>query len=375
MGEVRIRWASPFIRYSLIGLVLTLLWVIPVLIRTGDPLTFVAVGTRFDERDPDGTTGYDGQFSYYIARDGLIDSQPHLDNAAYRLQRIGFPLLTGLLSVGDDRLVPYIMLIVNVLSIALATGLLAVLLGVSAGSFRRERAISALALTLPVWVGSLWAVRLGLNEPLCILLGLTGLMVLARSIEPRSVVIAAILFALSMLVKDMGVVFIAAAVPYVFFKFGLRWAIATGLAVLPYALWYLYLRINIAIPASAHEGSQLSIVPLAGYLSAKTPNELAVMVIWLVIPALVIGVISVRRLLRGDRSLWPFFGLFAALWTAYLPTATAFDLVAAYRVALPLIPAGLLVVQRTRDRVLLALFWALIAIQVIITPGFLTTQN
>ena len=35
-----------------------------------DPVVFANVGTQFSEGDPEGSKGYDGQFVYFIARDG-----------------------------------------------------------------------------------------------------------------------------------------------------------------------------------------------------------------------------------------------------------------------------------------------------------------
>ena len=46
----------------------------------------------FSELNPQGTTGYDGQFAYYIARDGFA-AAPNLDNPSWRFQRIIYPAL------------------------------------------------------------------------------------------------------------------------------------------------------------------------------------------------------------------------------------------------------------------------------------------
>src|SRR5262245_10147804 len=65
-----------------------------------NPLWFVWIGERFSNLDPHGRTGYDGQFVYYIARDGW-SALPHIDNPPYRLQRIAYPLLVRLVSLGN----------------------------------------------------------------------------------------------------------------------------------------------------------------------------------------------------------------------------------------------------------------------------------
>ena len=56
---------------GLIALVLGAGFCLIVLARHDwDPMAFVSVGTRFADKDPAGTTGYDGQFTFYIATQG-----------------------------------------------------------------------------------------------------------------------------------------------------------------------------------------------------------------------------------------------------------------------------------------------------------------
>jgi len=70
-----------------------------------------------------GSVGYDGQFYFYIAHDPFIlgHSFDHIDFPAYRYQRIIYPLLTWLLSFGQPKLIPYMMVAVNLLGILLGT--------------------------------------------------------------------------------------------------------------------------------------------------------------------------------------------------------------------------------------------------------------
>ena len=88
-----------------VTLVVGLLYVSWILsLGAGDPLTFVEIGTRFSERDPAGTEGYDGQFFYYIAVDPA-GARPKIDVPAYRYQRILYPLLVRWLSLGQTGLI------------------------------------------------------------------------------------------------------------------------------------------------------------------------------------------------------------------------------------------------------------------------------
>src|SRR5258708_20925863 len=87
-----------------------------------DLLWFVWIGERFANGDPTGHTGYDGQFIYYLARDGWA-ALPHLDNPPYRLQRILFPALCRLLSGGNATAIAWLMVGINAAAILATTAL------------------------------------------------------------------------------------------------------------------------------------------------------------------------------------------------------------------------------------------------------------
>jgi hypothetical protein len=82
-----------------------------------------------------GSNGYDGQFYYRLALDpanlhrtafGITLDHP------YRLERIGYPALAWLFSLGHHRLVPFALVLVNVLALA-AIGLLGGMLAAESG--------------------------------------------------------------------------------------------------------------------------------------------------------------------------------------------------------------------------------------------------
>lgn len=89
-----------------------------------DPLWFVWIGDRFANLDPSGGTGYDGQFIYYLASDGL-GALAHLDTPVYRLQRILLPTLLRVLTFGSPLLIPWALIAVNLAAIVLTAWLLA----------------------------------------------------------------------------------------------------------------------------------------------------------------------------------------------------------------------------------------------------------
>ena len=100
-----------------------------VLARTGgDPLTFATLGERYGEGRPNGSEGYDGQFAYYIAVDPT-SARAKLDVPAYRYQRILYPLLARALGLGQMAWIPWSLLVVNLVALAMATDFLARILG------------------------------------------------------------------------------------------------------------------------------------------------------------------------------------------------------------------------------------------------------
>lgn len=70
-----------------------------------------------------GSVGYDGQFYYYITHDPFILGQSfhHIDFPAYRYQRIIYPLTAWMLSLGQPQIIPYMMVLVNLLGILVGT--------------------------------------------------------------------------------------------------------------------------------------------------------------------------------------------------------------------------------------------------------------
>jgi len=77
-----------------------------------------------------GSVGYDGQFYYYMAHDPFIlgHSYNHIDFPAYRYQRIIYPLASWFLSFGQPKLIPYMMVAVNLLGILWGTYLVILIL-------------------------------------------------------------------------------------------------------------------------------------------------------------------------------------------------------------------------------------------------------
>jgi Gpi18-like mannosyltransferase len=163
----------------------------------GDPSAIAEIGTRFAENNLQGTQGYDGQFSLFIALDPDPQSvASHLDVPAYRYQRILYPLLARLIAFGNNNLIPWTLILVNVLTHATATYLLADLL-------ERKGYASWYALIYGLWVGLISGVGLDLHEPLAFGLVILGFYLRQR----RKYVLMAVSFSLALFAKEVTVVF------------------------------------------------------------------------------------------------------------------------------------------------------------------------
>ncbi len=145
--------------------------------------------------------GYDGQFFYRLALDpGNLHRTAygiHLDTI-FRLQRIGYPFLAWLLSLGHHRWVPVTLLVVNVLAMAV--------IGALGGAFARGAHRHALwGLLLAGYFGFVFSVARDLAEPTAAAFLLGGLLALRRG-RP---VPGAVLFACGSLTRETVLVPVA----------------------------------------------------------------------------------------------------------------------------------------------------------------------
>lgn len=274
------------IRPWFITTVLCLVYVgIVILSNKGNPMTLVTLGTRFSQQSPTGTEGYDGQFNYYIARDPNTAAQ-YLDVPAYRFQRILFPALGRLLSLGQPDLIPWAFLLINILALALGTALLENLL-------TQYRISRWYALTYGLTLGIFGSVRLSLSEPLAYALVLVGI-TLARD---KRWWLSAICFALATLAKETALIFAAAYVLYLFTLRDWKNGILLGvIAFLPFAIWQLILRQSLGsfgVGSGGAQATSFEIIPLMGIIRiwTDTPPEVRGKILLILAPTLLIFVI------------------------------------------------------------------------------------
>lgn len=299
MPSSRIRLSlNVWLRPWLVVTILCLIYCLALVGKNkGDPLVFVTIGTRFSEGIPEdqgGTEGYDGQFVYYIARDpstaaSLIANGG--DEPAYRFQRILLPTLGMVLSFGQEDLIPWALLIVNLVALAIGTALLETLL-------RRRNVSRWYALGYALSLGVFGTVRLSLPETLAYTLAL-GAMTLAFDTEQANTSVGAqraaplhntylwgaLLFALAALAKETTLIFAAVCGLHLLLSRQWRTAAAFGLIVLtPFVLWQyiLYDRLGeFGVGSGGALATSFEIIPLWGVFRILFEGGLAVSGIFL----------------------------------------------------------------------------------------------
>jgi hypothetical protein len=184
---------------TIIVLILAVLYVGAVLFSNGgDPMSFV---------------NYDGHFAYKIALHGS-QATPFLDVPAYRYQRIFYPFLSRILSLGLPTLVPWVLIGINIIAIAVGTWALEKLLV-------RCDVSRWYALIYGLYGGNFVALRTNLTEPLAYTL--VALAILAWEKDRRWWAIVA--FSLAALTKEVTLIFAAAYAFHALVQRQWRWGL------------------------------------------------------------------------------------------------------------------------------------------------------
>jgi hypothetical protein len=296
----------------------------------GDPLWFVWIGERWAHGALGGSTGYDGQFVLYIARDGW-DAAPHLDAPGYRFGRIGYPLAVRWLSGGQAGWLPWSMLAINYAAVVAATAVLA-------GWLARRATSPWWALVYAGSVGLLFAYSRDTTEPLAYGLAAGGVI---AWMEDRRLA-GALLLAAGGLTRETTLLFIAAlALPALLDR---RWRALPllALAALPTLAWHAYLAGHFANPSVGVAGL---LTPLAFLAALRCENWeigrlLALVLVGLPTLALLPGALA--WVWRQPRN--PLVWLIAlnALLVLTLPVESYLHVLGAARLSLGLIVALLL---------------------------------
>jgi hypothetical protein len=294
---------SPTAVVLLIGIALT---AIMIALNGGNPLALAHLGTRFSQGDPQGTSGYDGQFVYYIA----VEPRPsqvaaRLDAPAYRYQRILLPLLARLLAFGQPALVPWTIPLINLLALAGGTWVLSVWL--AQHQFSRWY-----ALTYGLWAGFTLSLVADMAEPLAYALAAGGFLALEGLLSTWRSRLGWLLLGLAVFARETTLLF-AVALPLAYVaRRSWRAAIESALIMLlPFAVFQGWLWVVFGRPGIGSGGANATpfeIIPFMGLLRIGRESMAYllgmgfVFGLTVILPALWGVWVSGRAWLKGGRS-------------------------------------------------------------------------
>lgn len=322
------------------------------------------------ERSPDvpldqgWNIGYDGQWAYKIALDPL-GAISEMDQAAYRYQRIFYPLFVFILSMGNVNIVPWMMIIVNLVAAAIGCYFL--------GSLLQKRGASPwYALVLIFSLGYLLCLRLDLLEPLTLCLALIGLFFY----EDDNLLFAIVFFALGGLTKEIALVFPFSLMVWEGLRSNWKYVLLLTSGFIPYVLWYFMVNSWLGITDSQIAQSMLMIIPFSGFSNLKDPISRAVVSIWVLFPALLGGSFALVDLVKNFESNMGQDDLLVigqVVLIASMPMLTWADPIAILRIGLGLIVAILLWSASLHPRILpyAAALWLPSCLILFMVPGLL----
>jgi hypothetical protein len=189
-----------------------------------DPLSLVRIGGHFDPRVIGQEMGYDGQFGYQIASDPS-QAWKYVDLPAYRYQRILYPILVRTLSLGQVNLIPWMLMLVNLVTFAVSMILLVKIL-------RFYNHSGWYSLIYGLFIGTLMSIRLDLNEVLAYTLVISAVYLWINNRNNWAMVC----FALAILTKEITLIFLAGFALSAFVHHPLKGIRIFLLGVLPFIL-------------------------------------------------------------------------------------------------------------------------------------------
>lgn len=257
-----------------------------------DPRTFVMEGTLYRQGDPKGSIGYDGQFAYYIALDP-IRARDQMDHPAYRYQRILYPLVSWLFSLGGNpSLLPWVMVLINLVASVLTVGLLAILfekLGVSAW----------FAIAYILFAGVLISLRADLNEPLAIALALLGLWLFFQ----KRWIWSGLFLGLAVLAKEIAITFVLGLIAWSILNKRFRIAIIlTVSGLMPSIIWGLILTYWLGMSPLSAKFAALERIPFYGLVLLDESPAKVIIMLWVALPMLVLSLIGILNIKKFSSS-------------------------------------------------------------------------
>jgi hypothetical protein len=324
------------------------------------------------------STGYDGQFFFYLAQDPLLQgkaarrdqvSAPHIDHVSYRYQRILLPVLGWLSSWGDPNVLEWTMPLINLIAVLGSGFLLA--------RFLARRGHSPWwSLVYMLSLGQMIGVVDDLSDPLAAGLFVAGVVWWLEEQEaPAIVAFTACLLARETYIVPVAIVCLVELVRR------RRAAWAWLLPPLIWGAWELYVRFAVAQTPSKLIAKP-SPIPLLGaahklkLILQDDPWGVAnweivfiglLLIIWLLFFLRCIDTVRdvVRTRRVGKTELVPILALTAALFIPFLTVAEWKDIMSYSRYAAPIGGMMMLVYAIRPQRVWLWLSLALVGLSFI----------
>lgn len=362
--EPRTIWSAVQYRIPWLGLIaasIALAIVGAALVRhDNDPMEFVLQGPYYTQHDVKAPIGYDGQFAYAIAINPL-SAVPLMDDPAYRYQRILYPVLARAMALSQPELVPWTLIALNIVALAVGTELLG-------RHLSRHGARPWYGLLFVLWVGQWFALRFDLQEPLSLALALAALALLDRN----HVWLAAVTFGLGGLAKDMALLFCLGAAANMFMS-RRTWPGITLLlgGLLPYLLWAVVLSGIFKTCVFQSSAATVERIPFNG-LRCCSPGLLGLALLWLIAPAaFAVWIILSRRAVLQKS--WPIWATLANIaFLVFLPCSAYGDGIALLRLGSGLVISIAILTAMCAPRTLryLAALWGVSPILAVLIPGF-----
>jgi hypothetical protein len=344
LSDVRTRIAGIFLVVCLAAAVLFLIG------QHGDPRAFIFKGTIFDGVSG-GSVGYDGQFSYAIASD-FSGARQWMPQRAYRYQRILYPLLARLLSLGQTAWLPWAMVLLNVAALAASGWLLADLLVT-------RRANAWFSLVFLAFGGLFFVLFMDLNEPLAFFLVLLGL----RFFDRGNLWWSGLAFSLGGLTKEVALIFAVAAAAYLLVD-SRNWRGALkvlGVSLAVYGVWAVIVAAWLGDTIFQARMSRIEVIPFSGLRFVNDVPGLVIDLVWIAVPALAAGVMVGLDWWKSRKiSLEMLLVLANVALIAFMPRFTWVDWIAALRLGIGLVIACLLyfALHHGRLSLLLSALWS-----------------
>jgi hypothetical protein len=268
--------------------------------------------------------GYDGQFALYMALDLPASPEYIYESTTYRLTRIGYPLAAAALALGQVDLVPWTLVLVNVLAAVALTFLLALHLV-------RTGASPVWALLVGAAPGLYLAVSLDTTEPLAYAL-VAGAWVAATR---GNTVVAGVLFGLAGATREVALLFPLAWAAAAVLQRRYRDALTVlALSLAPLALVRLGVALWIGYE-SVDRSSYPTLIPFSGFHRSTDTLVLVVAVLAPSVAALVLS-LAVARAVRPELLA---VVLNALVLVVLLPAHSWFDYAAGGRISLGVLVA------------------------------------